>query len=226
MAKLTHVSISIGLFRLRLRGCYEMAIVGLIHSFKDKGLMMSNGSLATTFGTHERTIERAIARLKKQSIIMALGTGRNDRCLVLTPDTMSVLDADMMSVQDPTLRGVTPDMTADHKLRSKEEVNSRFDQFWKAYPKKAKRPRALKAWQKINPDQGLIEQIMVSVEAHKESDQWTKEGGTYIPHPDTWLNDESWNDQLDPVDSPDTNTLGTRPATEEDLALLEAEGVL
>ena len=95
MAKLTHVSISIELFRLRLRGCYEMAIVGLIHSFKGRGLTMSNGSLATTFGTHERTIERAIARLKKHSIIEDLGTGRNDRRLVFTPDTMSVLDTDM-----------------------------------------------------------------------------------------------------------------------------------
>ena len=120
---LTHVSTSIELYQLPLRGAYEMAIVGLIHSFKDKGLMMSNGKLATALYTHERTIERVISRLKTNGVIHDIGTGRNDRCLVLTPDTMSVLGTRHDVGKDPTSRGARPDMTADHKLKKLKEVN-------------------------------------------------------------------------------------------------------
>ncbi len=28
----------------------------------------------------------------------------------------------------------------------------------------------------------------------KGSDQWTKDGGRFVPHPTTWLNREGWND--------------------------------
>ncbi len=127
MAKLTHVSISIELFRLPLRGCYEMAVVGLMHSFKGKGLMMSNGRLATTFNTDKRTIERAISRLKAKGIIHDFGTGKNDRCLVLTPDTMSVLDTDMMPVDDPTLGGIPRPRLPVHSTPSlTQKIYSKF----------------------------------------------------------------------------------------------------
>jgi len=37
---------------------------------------------------------------------------------------------------------------------------------------------------------------MTGLKRWKASEQWTKDGGRYIPHPTTWLNREGWNDAI------------------------------
>lgn len=71
-----------------------------------------------------------------------------------------------------------------------------FDLFWSAYPKKTAKEDARKAWKKIKPNQELIEKIVSAVTAQKESDQWQKENGQYIPNPATWLNRGQWEDEV------------------------------
>jgi hypothetical protein len=71
-----------------------------------------------------------------------------------------------------------------------------FLSFWKGYPKKLARLMAGRAWKKINPDDGLIKTIMESLEKHKRTEQWRKDGGAYIPYPATWLNQRRWEDEL------------------------------
>lgn len=71
-----------------------------------------------------------------------------------------------------------------------------FMTFWNAYPRKEKKQMALKAWQKVAPDQELQVKIMQSLAKHSKSDQWTKDGGQFIPHPTTWLNQARWEDEL------------------------------
>jgi len=79
----------------------------------------------------------------------------------------------------------------------KEYSETSFLEFWSAYPKKVSKPDALKAWKKINPDAELKEKILSSVELSKQSKDWIKENGEFIPYPATWLNKARWED--DPV---------------------------
>jgi hypothetical protein len=39
--------------------------------------------------------------------------------------------------------------------------------------------------------------MLSAVEAQKQTDQWTKDGGQYIPHPSTWLNQGRWEDETE-----------------------------
>lgn len=71
-----------------------------------------------------------------------------------------------------------------------------FEKFWQAYPKKVVRIAALKAWQKLSPDQRLFDEIMAALEKHTAQDSWHKENGKYIPKPSNWLSDERWADEL------------------------------
>lgn len=71
-----------------------------------------------------------------------------------------------------------------------------FDTFWKAYPNKKAKPMALKAWKKLKVDAVLAERIMLALELHKKTPQWSKDDGQYIPHPSTWLNQQRWEDEL------------------------------
>lgn len=76
---------------------------------------------------------------------------------------------------------------------------SAFDSFWSAYPRKVGKKAALTKWKQINPNDALIAKIMQAVESHKQSDDWTRDNGKYIPHPSTWLNQGRWDDELEPA---------------------------
>jgi len=67
--------------------------------------------------------------------------------------------------------------------------------FWEAYPRKTGKGAARRAWLKIRLVPDLVQRILAAVEAQKALEQWRQEGGKFIPHPATWLNQERWEDQ-------------------------------
>lgn len=69
-----------------------------------------------------------------------------------------------------------------------------FDAFWNAYPKKAARPAALKAWNKLKPSETLQAIILADVQDRSNSDAWTKDLGQFIPHASTYLAGRRWED--------------------------------
>lgn len=73
---------------------------------------------------------------------------------------------------------------------------SRFDKFWKAYPKKVGKDAAKKAFDKRKPDDDTLENMIQAIELQKVSDQWQRDGGQYIPNPATWLNQGRWMDEI------------------------------
>ncbi len=74
-----------------------------------------------------------------------------------------------------------------------------FEQFWKLYPKKKGRKDAAKAWAKLKPNVELHQTLITALCSHCISEDWTKDGGRYIPNAATWLNGERWHDVLKPA---------------------------
>lgn len=74
-----------------------------------------------------------------------------------------------------------------------------FDQFWKLYPKKKSRKDAAKAWAKLSPNAELRQTLITALAGHCVSEDWTKDGGRYVPNAATWLNGERWHDELKPA---------------------------
>ena len=72
-----------------------------------------------------------------------------------------------------------------------------FSLFWEKYPKKLAKRDAEKAYAKIKPDEKLLETILSELEIWKQSDDWIKENGKYIPYPATWLNGHRWEDEVE-----------------------------
>lgn len=77
-----------------------------------------------------------------------------------------------------------------------------FDEFWKVYPKKVAKAQALKAWSKLKPDADLQQVILNALERQKQSAQWQKDNGQFIPYPATWLNNYRWEDVQEQVVQP------------------------
>ena len=75
----------------------------------------------------------------------------------------------------------------------------RFEQFWAAYPRHTGKKAAQQAFKRLDPDEDLLQSMLKAIAAWSKSQQWTKDGGQFIPHPATWLNGRRWEDELPPA---------------------------
>lgn len=90
-------------------------------------------------------------------------------------------------------------------------MKARFDRFWAVYPRKTGKGKAEDSFAKYKPDDELTEIMIRAVEAAKRTPQWQREGGQFIPHPATWLNQRRWEDEVpQPVTTPAGPTLASR----------------
>lgn len=75
-------------------------------------------------------------------------------------------------------------------------VNELFNRFWSAYPKKQAKGNAEKWFKKHKPSEELVDKMIRVVNKWKNSENWTKDNGKYIPLPTTWLNGKRWEDEM------------------------------
>ena len=91
------------------------------------------------------------------------------------------------------------------KEKEKEDAGTVFDAaaafeiFYKAYPNKKNVKTARTRWEKMKVTPELYREIMEGLERAKNSQEWGKDGGAYIPHPATWLNGEGWKNEYKPL---------------------------
>ncbi len=69
-----------------------------------------------------------------------------------------------------------------------------FDRFWAAYPRKVARAAAAKAFERIKPDASTLAWMLGAIEAQSKrgGPLEDREGGKFIPHAATWLNQRRW----------------------------------
>lgn len=72
-----------------------------------------------------------------------------------------------------------------------------FNEFWKAYPRKVNKNGAKKSFMRIPKLEQDFELIMNKLEDFKKSKSWQDNNGQYIPHPQTWINQKRWEDEME-----------------------------
>ena len=80
--------------------------------------------------------------------------------------------------------------------KQKPDLPDGFAEFWAAYPRKENKAVAVAAWKKHKPD---LETLLSAIRQQSASEQWQRDGGTYIPHPSTWINKRRWEDEVQPA---------------------------
>lgn len=122
----------------------------------------------------------------------------------------------------PDKGDIPPTPPADPKPDAQER---RFAEFWAEYPKKVGKKAALTSWKRLKPDAELFERIMQAVIIAKRSEQWSREGGRFIPNPATWINQGRWDDELQPAGAFQQQTCGNsgKPNTMSVLAGIIAD---
>ncbi len=86
-------------------------------------------------------------------------------------------------------------------------------EFWPAYPRKTAKAAALKAMQRRKPDEETRQRMIAAVKRQSQSPQWTKDGGQFIPHAATWINQSRWDDE--PIAVPAASWASTSVAAAE-----------
>lgn len=69
----------------------------------------------------------------------------------------------------------------------------RFASFWSAWPRGEAKQDAIRAWDKLRPDDDLIELMGQAFLRKKGTEQWQR--GIGIPYASTWLNQRRWEDE-------------------------------
>lgn len=116
-------------------------------------------------------------------------------------------------------------LTINHKSKSKEIVSpdgdppSRFDDFWREYPRDEGKKKAREVWARKKLD-ALADRIIADVKARKAGHGQWLDG--YVPHATTYLNGERWNDAIRPRDGPKPAQQAPTSKTAQALMALEA----
>lgn len=96
----------------------------------------------------------------------------------------------------------------------RDNAREDFDRFWSAYPRKAgNKQKTFDIFRKIDVP---VDTLLEAIEVQKQSAQWTKDNGQFIPYPATWLNGRRWEDQIPVSDSIPKGASGILGAAEEE----------
>ncbi len=70
--------------------------------------------------------------------------------------------------------------------------------------------KAREKFLRLSLDEKRFKKIMEALRTQKESPQWKRDRGQYIPHPATWIHGERWEDETAPIsdDEPMKDFLG------------------
>ncbi len=69
----------------------------------------------------------------------------------------------------------------------------RFEGFWRMYPVKKSKQAAIRAWDSLHPDDGLLAVMGRALQRQLASEDWRR--GFGIPYPVTWINGRRWEDE-------------------------------
>ncbi len=118
-------------------------------------------------------------------------------------DTVTYLNKNNIYKQDiiPPIApqgGAAPSSRAARKRELKAQPDwkpERFLGFWKYYPRHENKQGAIRAWDKLQPSDELIDRMGHALKRLKASEPWRD--GIGIPHASTWLNNARWEDADD-----------------------------
>lgn len=175
-----------------------MKIWRMTYGFNRKDHDFSISFLQEGTGLSERATQRAISKLIDQRILVVTQAATKT-----TPRKLSFnKDYDKWIYEkdgDPEVE--QGDLFGDNIVLKKSSATDLFDKFYSAYPRKAAKSAALKAWNTLKKEPAFdAERIIINTMNFAETCKLLKTEAKYIPHPSTYLNQKRYEDyeKVDP----------------------------
>lgn len=156
---------------------------------------------------HERLGRMKVARERNPNNNKSLSNNNQTNISQTLDNNQSNISCDNVN-DNVNVNDINKEINESINILSKESVEetepnsqylcSLFERFWKIYPKKVGKDKC-KKWFLVKQhkvDESLLYQMTESIEKWKQTDQWQKDNGQYIPNPLTWLNRKGWEDEV------------------------------
>ncbi|WP_188863005.1 hypothetical protein [Marinobacterium nitratireducens] len=204
-------------------GTTEKTMRGILDYFVDEGMLTKTSSRAGTVFTVCKYSEfqekrgQAGPTVSGQAEGQAEGQG-NPSNGAASSNIGAKESANNGATKGPSKRATIQEDKV--KTKSKEKSNAReraprvkfdaesFNRFWSAYPNKTSKGQAEITFSKLNPDETLTNKILTALEAQVAHRAEAKAAGQWMPqwkNPSTWLNGKCWDDELQPIETPQPN---------------------
>lgn len=155
--------------------------------------------LSEIMNISRRKIADTINQLKERNLIDVVRQGRGLPAKIyvkkLKPNAYASRN-DFIESNNEQEDEIKEEKQVKEKSKAENKQQEYFSIFWASYPKKVGKGAAEKSWKKIKPTKDLLEKMLNAIETAKQSMQWNKDNGQYIPNPATWLNQKRWEDEI------------------------------
>ena len=96
---------------------------------------------------------------------------------------------------------VTPIVTrnTEAEAEAEAEVKTGFSLFWAVYPRKQGKEDARKAWKQMASKRPPVSEIVAKVEELRQTRDWIKDNGQFVPGAGKWLRAGGWDDEPGPA---------------------------
>ena len=105
----------------------------------------------------------------------------------------STINSTEPSAKDSTEHSTEHSDNPKHKHKQKNIYTPEFEKIWSVYPRHDGKAEAQKAFDKLKPSEELITAMLSAIA--KQTEKWRNDGGKFIPHCSTWLNQRRWEDE-------------------------------
>lgn len=114
----------------------------------------------------------------------------------------------------PIVENVPPKIEIEQEIELDKEINierkknereEMFEAFWNLYPKKLNRKQCFTAFCNIKGLKNEYPRIIEVLKQDRESEQWQRDYGKFIPYPLTWLHQERWKRQIETLQKENYN---------------------
>jgi hypothetical protein len=98
-------------------------------------------------------------------------------------------------------------------------LSEKFETFWSLYPEKKSKHKAQAAFEQLNPDDPLFQQMTQALQRQTQHFETMQLSGAWVPpwkYPANWLTQRCWEDELEETQhAKHKTTTGTRDATRD-----------
>ncbi len=190
------------------------------HTYVRGYCFASNAYLMKLLDIGERTLQRNLKELEKLGVIrIEDGDGGSKQRRIyagINPLLQTPAKNDGEIIKEIKRENKNPPKAPQGAARENRKMPvwkpERFEKFWEYYPRqqdgsKPARARAVKAWDKLRPDDTTIDRMATALRRQKASEQWQRFIG--IPYASSWLNARRWEDEYEePEAMPEDETDG------------------
>ena len=140
--------------------------------------------------------------IKENGTFTAYGFGDLYENLIAKKEGGCSLNSNGVAVQTATKNNLLNNKKIDNNKLLSTKENELFQKFYNEYPKKKNKGDVEKWFLKNKPSEELVDLMIKKIKLLKETYDWKKNNGQYIPYPSTWLNKKGWEDEVAESDDP------------------------